>query len=1129
MAEGTRVAGAFVELGIDASGLGAAVRSAVSDALRGVRGQVPLVAGTGLRTEVSRAIDRATSGQRAEVPVEPDATAFTPRLNAAIADAVGRVRARVGTEPDTAGYRIALAAEVAREAAAVQAEVGTTVDAGQLRSEISRAVKAAAVGQQAEVEVTADAGGLRGAVSRAAAAAGFGQRISIPVRVDTASLVDLSILSTTITSALKIPALIAGVNQLAGVVAALGGAAVAVGSAIAPVVGLAGTLPSIFGALGQGAGTVALATAGVGDALDAIAEAREKSRAGGTEATEAAKELRVKLAALPAGVGNFALALDALRPKLTQLRATAAAGVLPGFADALKDVATLAPEVNQVVGRTAEVIGSLARRGAELVTSPAWRTDIAAFGASNARILESLGDAGLSMIDALRGITLAAAPVAERIAEGIGRFAENLARAVQEGRNSGELADFFERAADVGGQLLRILGNLGGVLLNVGRAAAPLGQSLLDSFEQATAGLERLTASVEGQTALRDFFDDLRPVLREVGALIGDVLSAIGSFATNPSTASTIALLREQLLPALVELGQSASGVFGEKLIGLATTFIELFSRLATETGSLMVFVEVLTQMGQVAITLFDAVPGFAEFVFLFTTLKSALLVISAFKVPAGLLALAGLGGAAAGGAAAGGAVTGIGAAAGAAAGGGFLAKFALALRGGLPGIAAALGPAGRLAGAAIGVAIGTGAAGELFEGITRGITSRSGQSGGEVSIFDFLRPGARGSGEGKRKFLAEMQEQIDDLAESVGKESIKAFQAVQLDVGNIFVPTGFDKLRVMSAQVGNILSEIQPVDLGRIGTSTVESVAAGGRKAIPLVEVMALTTGNILRSIPPADGTLVGARTVESVAAGATQRLGAVQGTIVQVGNILSSIQPVDRSEAGANTVQSITLAFTDRLGGLSTAVAQVGNILSSPTPANLSGVGSATIDSMRAGAQGALPGITSIFASLGGIAAGAVKTVSIAPEGAAAAQSFINGVESKFAAIRRVAADVGNIFKANKGPIDKDRVLLFPEGQAIMEGLLAGVASQVPALRALLGDVTGIVAGTSPRLSLLPAGGIPRLPTAPNVGGVGSPGALPPGTTVTQNVNVTLAQERDTPDAVARSLRVQGFLAGL
>jgi TP901 family phage tail tape measure protein len=71
-----------------------------------------------------------------------------------------------------------------------------------------------------------------------------------------------------------------------------------------------------------------------------------------------------------------------------------------------------------------------------------------------------------------------------------------------------------------------------------------------------------------------------------------------------------------------------------------------------------------------------------------------------------------------------------------------------------------------------------------------------------------------------------------------------------------------------------------------------------------------------------------------------------------------------------------------------------------------------------------------------------------------------FLNGITSKFDAVKHFIGGIASWISSHKGPIEFDRALLVPHGQAIMDGLSKGMKSRMPDLDRTLKAVTDKIA---------------------------------------------------------------------
>ncbi len=100
----------------------------------------------------------------------------------------------------------------------------------------------------------------------------------------------------------------------------------------------------------------------------------------------------------------------------------------------------------------------------------------------------------------------------------------------------------------------------------------------------------------------------------------------------------------------------------------------------------------------------------------------------------------------------------------------------------------------------------------------------------------------------------------------------------------------------------------------------------------------------------------------------------------------------------------------------------------------------------------------------------------------GKAVIDGLIAGIASKVDALGDYLGSIGTFIQDHKGPIEKDRVLLYGAGQAIMAGLQAGIADGKASLAGELESVTDLIGvGASAGLSHELTASLAALPAAP------------------------------------------------
>ncbi len=274
-----------------------------------------------------------------------------------------------------------------------------------------------------------------------------------------------------------------------------------------------------------------------------LSEAQADAAQSALVAAGAATNLSEKFDKLPAPAQAFVRQLQAMKPRLDELRATAAGGFFPGASAGLIAASGSFREINSVVRETSGVLGEAARKSGELVGSPAFGKDIQTIGSNNAKVIGTLAEALRHVISAFRHVLVAAGPLTQWLADVANKWALNAAEAAKAGRETGKLAEFFEKTKAVAQRLGSILGNLGSAFLGIGKAGTSSGNEVLASLDRLTERFAEWANSVKGSKATQEFFEDTRRLAEGVLPVLAGLVSGAVEFITELSPLA--ALLRE--------------------------------------------------------------------------------------------------------------------------------------------------------------------------------------------------------------------------------------------------------------------------------------------------------------------------------------------------------------------------------------------------------------------------------------------------------------------------------------------------------------------------------------------------------------------------------------------------------
>jgi hypothetical protein len=366
---------------------------------------------------------------------------------------------------------------------------------------------------------------------------------------------------------------------------------------------LAALLPMVGGALKVISAYVAAATA----LLASLGPVVAGSAAAGVGA----------YAALGTAIGAVTLALktqspmldrfkdlmDGVKERFSGIGLSVQQAMLPQLGHSIEHITrALLPALDRGLTRTGEVIGNLSRNLARVTEQPVFKRAFADVLDNNNRLLGSLGRGLTGLAEALVYVMAEARPVTRVFGSWFRRLGEGAAASAKMGRKTGELGDFFQRAADSMREWGRILGNFGRGFGNVLKIAAPFGDRLTDSIRRVSRRFLEFTRSADGENKIATFFENALPVVRAFNRLVGAVVKALfGGLAKKGAGKGTVEFLdtlRTEMLPALGRIVDKLSKL-SPALIDLTASFSKFLGALA-DSGAVEAYVKVMTRVFQV-------------------------------------------------------------------------------------------------------------------------------------------------------------------------------------------------------------------------------------------------------------------------------------------------------------------------------------------------------------------------------------------------------------------------------------------------------------------------------------------------------------------------------------------------
>lgn len=220
----------------------------------------------------------------------------------------------------------------------------------------------------------------------------------------------------------------------------------------------------------------------------------------------------------------------------------------------LGNIKSLLPVVSDLLGQAAGAVGKVAAKFIELLATGPWKKTFGEIATNNAKIITILGDAFLKIFDAIRPLIPLLLDFSLWMAKGLGEGAKHLATFLKGADTVTKFGASLEKSKTRLQEFWQILKNLGAVFWNVYKAAQPLADWLIERFTIMTQKWADFTGSSEGQSKMMAFFESLKPMLSEMGGLIGDLAKGLMVLFNPEQATSFIKMVRDDILPPLVSL-----------------------------------------------------------------------------------------------------------------------------------------------------------------------------------------------------------------------------------------------------------------------------------------------------------------------------------------------------------------------------------------------------------------------------------------------------------------------------------------------------------------------------------------------------------------------------------------------
>lgn len=266
------------------------------------------------------------------------------------------------------------------------------------------------------------------------------------------------------------------------------------------------------------------ANEGVADAVKDLAEA-QRSNTEAMKATSAAADKTAKaLAGLSPSARKFAQLIVDMKPQFQELRHAVQEPLFEHLIPIMGQLSEgLFPTLNRVLAGTGDALGKTAQKLADTFTNTTFLSNFEGIMKQNESTIVHMGGAVGNLARGFAAIFDAAGPVIEIFAAWIEKTTGAWASSKEFSNETGTLTNKIMGAADVAKRLGDVLGTTWDIIKGLAKAAAPAGDALLRSFQAFLDKKNEFVNSGPGQERLKEYFDNLVPVVTSVSKFVGEL------------------------------------------------------------------------------------------------------------------------------------------------------------------------------------------------------------------------------------------------------------------------------------------------------------------------------------------------------------------------------------------------------------------------------------------------------------------------------------------------------------------------------------------------------------------------------------------------------------------------------
>lgn len=419
---------------------------------------------------------------------------------------------------------------------------------------------------------------------------------------------------------LAIPTVMSAIGPLVGGINSLGAGAIGLVAPLSTATNLLAGLPGVLIPAAGAFGTFKLATLGVGDAIKESVklsgELADAMAIGDTDKIDAAKKKINDLTAsmedkfAPAAL-DFIGMMPLMQVEAQELGKSLQPGLFRGATTGLRGLETMVRNITPQLGMMSAAMGGALGNLGRQVGSADFGSKLNISLSGSAGMVSALTSGLSALLDVAVDLGAKAQPVLGRIEGSLSRLSADL-RMWSSEMTSGRMEKGYETFQ----KLWSVISNTGDALAGTLAAFKPMGDWLWDSLDRLTGKWADWTNSITGQNALKQWAEDSKPVLSELGGFIADFAKMWARLSNESGMTDIIKSLREGFLPSLEKALSVAndSNLFG-KLIDSLGGLVDIFATLAGPSSVLGTMVDGLSTLVDVGAGLLDTFPLLANVV----------------------------------------------------------------------------------------------------------------------------------------------------------------------------------------------------------------------------------------------------------------------------------------------------------------------------------------------------------------------------------------------------------------------------------------------------------------------------------------------------------------------------------